>query len=145
MVFGGQGGTILSNSATTAGPQPLPAARTQAALRSAEALEVAGVAGRLERLPLTSYQRSIFLVIATAWFFDSMDLGALTFVLGSIRAEFGLSPAQAGLLSSMSFIGMFLGASTAGLLADRFGRTAVFQASMIFWGLGSILCGLAPD
>ncbi len=103
------------------------------------------IAARMDRLPLTSYQRGIFLVIATAWFFDSMDLGALTFLLGSIRAEFALSPAQAGLLSSMSFIGMFLGASTAGLLADRFGRRAVFQTSMIFWGLGSLACGLAPD
>jgi len=105
----------------------------------------AAIAARMDRLPLTSYQRGIFLVIATAWFFDSMDLGALTFLLGSIRAEFALSPAQAGLLSSMSFIGMFLGASTAGLLADRFGRTTVFQTSMIFWGLGSVACGLAPD
>jgi len=105
----------------------------------------AAIAARMDRLPLTSYQRGIFLVIATAWFFDSMDLGALTFLLGSIRAEFALSPAQAGLLSSMSFVGMFLGASTAGLLADRFGRTAVFQNSMMFWGLGSIACGVAPD
>ena len=39
---------------------------------------------------------------------------------------------------------MFLGAASAGLLADRFGRTRVFQVSMIFWGLGSILCGLSP-
>jgi len=105
----------------------------------------AAIAARMDRLPLTSYQRGIFLVIATAWFFDSMDLGALTFLLGSIRTEFALSPGQAGLLSSMSFVGMFLGASTAGLLADRFGRTAVFQTSMVFWGLGSVACGLAPD
>ena len=103
------------------------------------------VAARLERLPMTSYQRGIFLIIATAWFFDSMDLGTLTFVLGSMKAEFGLTTAQAGLLSSMSFLGMFLGASTAGMLADRFGRTIVFQTSMVFWGVGSFLCGYAPD
>jgi len=112
---------------------------------SAVSASSAAIAARLERLPLTSYQRGIFAIIATAWFFDSMDLGALTFVLGSIRTEFALTPAAAGLLSSMSFIGMFLGASTAGLLADRFGRTVVFQTSMIFWGLGSLCCGLAPD
>ena len=103
------------------------------------------IGARMDRLPLTSYQRGLFLIIATAWFFDSVDLGALTFVLGSIRTAFALTAAQAGLLSSMSFIGMFLGASVAGLLADRFGRTTVFQTSMIFWGLGSIACGLAPD
>jgi len=125
-------------SSSTADSPMRPAALARAAAS-------ASIGARMDRLPLTSYQRGIFLVIATAWFFDSMDLGALTFLLGSIRTEFGLTPAAAGLLSSMSFIGMFLGASTAGLLADRFGRTAVFQSSMIFWGLGSIACGLAPD
>jgi MFS transporter, putative metabolite:H+ symporter len=49
------------------------------------------VVARLERLPLTSYQRGVFAIVATAWLFDSIDLGSLTFVLGSIREEFGLS------------------------------------------------------
>jgi len=115
-----------------------------AADSAAAATQTAAIAARLERLPLTSYQRGLFAIIATAWFFDSMDLGALTFVLGPIRQSFGLSTSEAGLLSSMSFLGMFLGAGSAGLLADRFGRTRVFQVSMIFWGLGSILCGLSP-
>ncbi|MBX9709764.1 MAG: MFS transporter [Xanthobacteraceae bacterium] len=113
------------------------------ATRTAQAAQVADIAGRLERLPLTSYQKGIFAIIATAWFFDSMDLGALTFVLGSIKQTFQLSTAEAGLLSSMSFLGMFLGAASAGLLADRFGRSRVFQVSMIFWGLGSLFCGLS--
>lgn len=102
-----------------------------------------GVAARLERLPLTRYQRMLFAVIATAWLFDSMDLGIMTFVLGSIRGEFGLSVEQAGMVASASFIGMFVGAASAGLLADRFGRKPVFQVSMIFWGVGSLLCSFA--
>ncbi|MCO4860950.1 MFS transporter [Cupriavidus sp. WGlv3] len=113
---------------------------------SAGALKLeAGIAARLERLPMTGYQRSLFGIIATAWFFDSMDLGLMTFVLGSIKAEFGLSAAQAGLLASSSFLGMFLGAAIAGLLADRFGRKPAFQVSMIFWGVGSLMCGLADS
>ena len=111
--------------------------------RAAQATQATAIAARLERLPLTSYQKGIFAIIATAWFFDSMDLGALTFVLGSIRQSFQLSTAEAGMLGSISFMGMFLGAASAGLLADRFGRARVFQASMIFWGLGSLFCGLS--
>lgn len=103
------------------------------------------VAARLDRLPMTGYQKMIFSIIATAWFFDSIDLGSLTFLLGSIRMEFGLSAAQAGFLSSMSFLGMFFGAAISGIAADAFGRRTVFQVSMIFWGLGSLWCYYAPD
>ena len=127
---------------TTGGSIELPRPATGSV---ADAAQTTAIAARLERLPLTSYQRGLFAIIATAWFFDSMDLGALTFVLGPIKQSFSLSTSETGLLSSMSFLGMFVGAASAGLLADRFGRTRVFQVSMIFWGLGSILCGLASS
>ena len=100
-------------------------------------------AERLERLPLSGYHRIIFIIIALAFFFDSMDLAMMTFLLGSIKSEFGLSSAQAGLLASSSFFGMVLGASLSGLLADRFGRKPVFQWSIVLWGVASYLCSTA--
>src|SRR5215470_9039105 len=111
----------------------------------ASAVAATSIAGRFERLPMTPYQTSIFLIIATAWLFDSMDLGVMTFVLGSIKAEFVLSTASAGLLGSASFLGMLIGAATSGLLADRFGRRVVFQSSMVLWGVGGLLCATAND
>ncbi len=67
----------------------------------------------------------------------------MTFVLGSIQAEFGLDSAAAGLVASASFFGMVLGAALAGMLADRFGRRPVFQWSMVLWGAASYLCSTA--
>ena len=102
------------------------------------------IAQRLERLPITSYQRMIFVVIATAWFFDCLDVAMMTFVLSSIKQEFALTAEKAGLLASMSFLGMFIGAGCAGVLADKYGRVVVFRASIIIWGTASLLCALAP-
>ncbi|MEO6918873.1 MAG: MFS transporter [Collimonas sp.] len=102
-------------------------------------------AARLERLPVSGYHRMIFFIIALAFFFDSIDLGMMTFVLGSIKVEFGLSTQAAGALASMSFVGMVLGAAVSGMLADRFGRKSVFQVSMVIWGIASYLCSTAPD
>ncbi|MET0858008.1 MAG: MFS transporter, partial [Telluria sp.] len=85
------------------------------------------------------------LVIATAWFFDSMDLGMMTFILGSIKEDFGLSAWQTGMVGSASFVGMFIGAATSGILADKFGRRIVFQWSMVFWGTASFACALSEN
>ncbi|PWT94482.1 MAG: MFS transporter [Candidatus Melainabacteria bacterium] len=103
------------------------------------------VSERLERLPVTSYQQMLFLIIATAFLFDGVEIVNMTFALPSIKAEFHLTLEQAGLLASITFLGMFIGASSAGILADRFGRRNVFQWSMVIWGFASLVCGMAPN
>ncbi len=108
-------------------------------------MSVFTIAERLERLPLTGYQRLLFFIIATAWLFDCVDFAMMTFVLSSIKTEFGLDSASTGALASAGFVGMFFGAASAGMLADKYGRCVVFRWSMVLWGLGSLACAFAPD
>ncbi|TAL78777.1 MAG: MFS transporter [Beijerinckiaceae bacterium] len=97
------------------------------------------VPGRLERLPMTSFQRKAFAVVATAWLADQVDVALLVFLVGSIAAEFHLTAVQIGLLSSMTFLGQLVGNLLAGYASDRFGRRVIFQVTMMVWGLGSFL------
>ena len=97
------------------------------------------VPGRLERLPMTAFQRKAFAVIATAWLADQVDVALLVFLVGSIAAEFHLTAVQIGLLSSMTFLGQLVGNLLAGYASDRFGRRVIFQVTMVIWGLGSFL------
>ena len=96
------------------------------------------VAARIERLPMTGYQRKLFAVIASAWLVDQIDVALLTFLLGSIIAAFDLTPAQAGQLAATTFAGQLVGNVLAGAASDRFGRRAVFQVTMVVWGLASL-------
>ena len=96
------------------------------------------IAGRLERLPMTSYQRKIFAIIASAWLVDQVDVALLTFLLGSIVVTFGLSPTEAGQLAATTFAGQLVGNIVAGTASDRFGRRMVFQITMVVWGVASL-------
>ncbi len=100
---------------------------------------------RLDRLPMTSFQRNMFIIIALAWLFDSIDLGMMTFLLAPVREHFGLTAASSGFVASASFIGMFIGAALAGMMGDKFGRKIIFQWSIIIWSLGSIICAFSPN
>lgn len=100
---------------------------------------------RLDRLPMTSFQRNMFVIIALAWLFDSIDLGMMTFLLAPVREYFGLTAANSGIVASASFVGMFIGAALAGMLGDKFGRKIIFQWSIIIWSVGSIICAFSPN
>ena len=100
-------------------------------------LAAADIPARLERLPMTAYQRKLFAVIATAWLADQVDVALLAFLLGSLVAAFHLTPILAGELASMTFAGQLVGNLVAGAASDRFGRRIVFQLTMILWGLAS--------
>ena len=106
-------------------------ATTDEALSAQTEAERFNIPGRLERLPMTSYQRKLFGVIASAWLVGQIGVALLTFLLGSIAVEFGLTPAQTGLLAAATFAGQLVGNIAAGTVSDRYGRQAVFQVMMV--------------
>jgi len=99
---------------------------------------------RLDRVPLNRFHWKLLVISGLGWMFDAMDVILISFVLTPIRTEFGLDATRTGLVASAGFVGMFLGAAVSGRLADRYGRRAVFQATLILFSIGSLLSALAP-
>jgi MFS transporter, putative metabolite:H+ symporter len=96
---------------------------------------------------LTRFHYSLLAIGSFIYAFTAMNVLLIATVLTPIISEFGLAnqPLVSGLLLSAGYIGMFVGALTCGILADRFGRkkTLLFTISMmtIFTALNAI----APD
>ena len=94
---------------------------------------------------LSGFHTKLLWVSGIGWMFDAMDIGLLSFVLPNIISHFKLSAAQSGLVASFTFLGMFAGAAVAGSLADRYGRKAVFQWTLILYAIGTGLSAVAWD
>lgn len=77
--------------------------------------------------------------------FEGLDLQALGVAAPAVVAELKLLPAQLGYVGSASSLGLFLGAMTGGMLADRIGRRAVLLGAVLMFGVFSILTPLASD
>jgi MFS transporter, putative metabolite:H+ symporter len=103
------------------------------------------IPGRLERLPMTGYQRRLFAIVATAWLADQIDVALLVFLIGDLKDYFQLTPVQIGYLASTTFIGQLVGNLCIGSFSDLFGRRIAFQTTMVVWGAASFLAAGAWD
>ncbi len=86
--------------------------------------------------------RHLLWLLAPATFFDGYDALLLGLALPLIRAEFGLSLAQAGVMGSVVFAGS-LGGLVLIALADRFGRRLVMTLTIVGYALATGLTAVA--
>jgi len=77
----------------------------------------------------------IIVVAAAGYFFDSFDISIMAYALPSVAKEFELAPQQLGLVGSAGLAGMAVGSWVWGLIADRWGRTLVFAATVLTFAL----------
>lgn len=66
-----------------------------------------------------------------------MDVGLISFVMTALAKEWGLGQGQLSLIGSIGFLGMAIGASLGGLLADKFGRRHIFALTLLVYGLAT--------
>lgn len=98
---------------------------------------------RLDQLPVTKKHAKILGGSGLGWALDAMDVGLISFIMAALTSHWGLSHTQTSWLGSIGFVGMALGATFGGLLADKFGRRQIFAATLLVYGLATGASALA--
>jgi len=92
---------------------------------------------RLDRLPFTGTHRKVLAGSGVGWALDAMDVGLISFVMAALATHWQLTDTTLSWVASVGFIGMAVGASLGGLLADRIGRRQVFALTLLVYGLAT--------
>ena len=71
------------------------------------------------------------------WALDAMDVGLISFVMAALAAQWKLDSTTLSVIGSIGFVGMAIGASIGGLLADRIGRRQVFALTLLVYGVAT--------
>lgn len=98
---------------------------------------------RLDRLPVTGKHKRLLVGSGIGWALDAMDVGLISFIMAALAVHWGITPTQSSWLASIGFVGMALGATFGGLLADKFGRRHVFALTLLVYGLATGASALA--
>jgi putative MFS transporter len=115
-----------------------PATTTGSAAGSASA--------RLDRIPLATRSHRIWAGLLSAVFlFELADLNTFAYVAPALRAHWGVSVNEIGLITSAAFGGMFIGALIGGRIADRLGRKWTLIGSAAAYSLFSLASAFSPN
>lgn len=88
-----------------------------------------------KKKPIT--RNKLLAIAGVGWLFDALDVGILSFVIAALAVEWNLTPTEMGWIGSINSIGMAVGALVFGLMADRFGRKAVFMWTLVIFSVAS--------
>ena len=92
---------------------------------------------RLDRLPFTRRHGRLLVGSGIGWALDAMDVGLISFVMAALAVQWQLDGTTLGWIGSIGFVGMAIGATLGGLIADRVGRRQVFAITLLVYGLAT--------
>jgi putative MFS transporter len=92
---------------------------------------------------LSRFHKKAILVTGAAWTFVAMEILLVGFVAPIFAARWGLDGRMQGLVNSAALAGSLCGSLALGRLADRIGRRAIFQYSILWYALFTAATALA--
>ncbi|MGW7514517.1 MFS transporter [Streptomyces sp. NPDC054796] len=100
---------------------------------------------RLDRLPVSRFHKTTLLAIAFAYFFEFADINSFATTAPKLIDLWGVTVNQVAYVTSLSFVGMFLGSIVAGALADRLGRKRALLHTTLSFGIFSFVSVFSWD
>ncbi len=94
---------------------------------------------------LTSQERRTFAACFGGWALDSMDVNIYGLVITSLKQQWGITNAEAGLLGTAALVVSAFGGWIVGLLADRVGRVRMLQLTILWFAVFTALSGLTQN
>jgi putative MFS transporter len=104
---------------------------------------VSDAAARLDRLPVSSFHRRTAALLAYVFFFELGDLNSFAYAAPALRQQWDLSIGTIATITSASFVGMFVGAMSAGTLSDHIGRKRALLATTVWYSTMSLFNAFA--
>src|SRR5215208_4789381 len=95
--------------------------------------------------PLTRMQWFIWGLAATGKFFEGMVVFMTGVALPLMVNQFGLGATEKGVIAAAVLLGIMIGATALGGLADRYGRKQMFVIEMILFAVFIALLTLSPS
>lgn len=114
-----------------------PSPPSQSAISATPSATTLSRTERLDRLPVTKAHTKLLTGSGIGWALDAMDVGLIGFIMAALTQHWGLSHTETSWIASIGFIGMALGATLGGLLADKFGRRHIFALTLLVYGVAT--------
>lgn len=98
----------------------------------------------MDDLGVSRFTIKTLVIVGIAMVFDGFDYMIVSYTMPQISAEWGLDSVQTGSLSSWSLLGLVVGGSLSGIVADRIGRKKTLVGSTVLYSLLSALTFFSP-
>ncbi len=85
--------------------------------------------------------RNTFVASFAGWTIDAFDFMIFSFVISSLIGTMGIQKGAAGLLGTATLLASAIGGWGAGMLADRYGRVRVLQATILWFSACTVAIG----
>ncbi len=112
------------------------------AVTSVEAVDVRQL---INQSALSRWQKRLIALCFIVVALDGMDIALMGFIAPTLKAGWGVTNHQLGVVISAALVGLALGAMLAGPLADRYGRRMMIILSVFFFGLWTLATALANN